>query len=48
MLGTYRTQPEAGHEGMTIGVPRFRRVAKSCLDRVLQQLLMRSDPDEEK
>jgi len=33
---------------MTIGVPRFRRVSKSRLDRMLLQLLKRRDPDEEK
>lgn len=24
LLGTYRTQPEAGHEGMTIAIYQFR------------------------
>jgi len=27
LFGTYRAQPEAGHDGMTIGLPEFRNAA---------------------
>jgi sterol desaturase/sphingolipid hydroxylase (fatty acid hydroxylase superfamily) len=42
MFGTYRAQPEAGHEGMTIGIDRFRDPRELRLDRMLLQPL-RSD-----
>ena len=29
LLGTYRAQPEAGHEGMTIGIEQFRDSARA-------------------
>ena len=38
-LGTYRAQPEAGHEGMTIGLAQFRDPAELRLDRLLIQPL---------
>jgi sterol desaturase/sphingolipid hydroxylase (fatty acid hydroxylase superfamily) len=37
LLGTYRAQPRAGHEGMTIGVGMFRTRRDLWLDRMLWQ-----------
>ena len=37
MFGTYRAQPEAGHEGMTIGIEQFRDPRELRLDRMLTQ-----------
>ncbi len=37
LLGTYRDQPEAGHEGMDIGVAEIRSPAEQRLDRMLTQ-----------
>ncbi|MFI5397828.1 MAG: sterol desaturase family protein [Candidatus Binatia bacterium] len=37
LLGTYRDQPAAGHEGMTIGIAQFREVRELWLDRMLLQ-----------
>jgi sterol desaturase/sphingolipid hydroxylase (fatty acid hydroxylase superfamily) len=37
LLGTYRDQPAAGHEGMTIGIEQFREVRELRLDRMLLQ-----------
>ena len=37
LFGTYRAQPEAGHEGMTIGVQDIRDPAEQRLDRMLTQ-----------
>ncbi len=34
---TYRPQPEAGHEGMTIGIGQFRAAKELRLDRMLTQ-----------
>ncbi len=39
LFGTYRAQPEAGHEAMTIGIDRFRDPADLRLDRMLLQPL---------
>ncbi len=39
LFGTYQAQPAAGHEGMTIGVERFRDPAELRLDRMLLQPL---------
>lgn len=39
LFGTYRTQPAAGHERMTIGIDRFRTVRDLWLDRMLVQPL---------
>jgi sterol desaturase/sphingolipid hydroxylase (fatty acid hydroxylase superfamily) len=36
-LGTYRAQPEAGHERMTIGINLFRDAEQLRLDRMLLQ-----------
>jgi sterol desaturase/sphingolipid hydroxylase (fatty acid hydroxylase superfamily) len=37
LLGTYRDQPAAGHEGMTIGIEQFRETRELWLDRMLLQ-----------
>ena len=37
LLGTYRAQPAAGHDGMTIGIAQFRQPADLRLDRMLLQ-----------
>ena len=37
LLGTYRREPQAGHEGMTIGLPVFRDRGELRLDRMLTQ-----------
>jgi sterol desaturase/sphingolipid hydroxylase (fatty acid hydroxylase superfamily) len=37
LFGTYRAQPEAGHEGMTIGIAQFRAPRELWLDRLLIQ-----------
>lgn len=39
LLGTYRAQPKAGHEGMTIGIEQFRTTRELWLDRMLIQPL---------
>ncbi len=39
LFGTYRDQPAAGHEAMTIGLPAFRDPAELRLDRMLLQPL---------
>jgi len=37
LLGTYRAQPKAGHEGITIGIEQFRTPRDLWLDRMLPQ-----------
>jgi len=37
LFGTYRAQPAAGHEGMTIGIEQFRDPRELRLDRMLLQ-----------
>ncbi len=37
LFGTYRAQPAAGHEGMTIGIEQFRDPRELGLDRMLLQ-----------
>ena len=37
MFGTYRDQPEAGHDAMTIGIEQFRALGELRLDRILSQ-----------
>ena len=37
LFGTYRAQPEAGHDGMTIGIPEYRSVGDLRIDRMLAQ-----------
>lgn len=46
LFGTYRAEPTAGHEKMTIGIPQFRSVDDQRLDRVLAQpfLSEKTDP----
>ncbi len=39
LFGTYRAQPAAGHEGMTIGIEQFRDPRELRLDRMLVQPL---------
>lgn len=46
LFGTYRAQPEAGHEGMTIGLSQFREPKNLNLGRMLVQPLQNApDPD---
>jgi sterol desaturase/sphingolipid hydroxylase (fatty acid hydroxylase superfamily) len=37
LFGTYRREPQAGHNGMTIGLPIFRSKGELRLDRMLTQ-----------
>ena len=37
LFGTYRAEPAAGHEGMTIGIEQFRDPRELRLDRMLPQ-----------
>jgi sterol desaturase/sphingolipid hydroxylase (fatty acid hydroxylase superfamily) len=37
LFGTYRDQPAAGHQGMTIGIEQFRDPRELRLDRMLIQ-----------
>src|SRR5262244_682584 len=37
LFGTYRPQPEAGHDAMTVGIPMFRNPGELRLDRLLTQ-----------
>ena len=37
LMGTYRAQPEAGHDGMTIGINSFRDPVEQRLDNMLLQ-----------
>ncbi|MGH7987664.1 MAG: sterol desaturase family protein [Candidatus Binataceae bacterium] len=37
LLGTYRDQPAAGHDGMTIGIEQFHTARELWLDRMLLQ-----------
>jgi sterol desaturase/sphingolipid hydroxylase (fatty acid hydroxylase superfamily) len=37
LFGTYRAQPEAGHDGMTLGIAQFRDAKELRLDRMLLQ-----------
>jgi len=37
LFGSYRAQPAAGHEGMTIGIAQFREPSELRLDRMLIQ-----------
>jgi sterol desaturase/sphingolipid hydroxylase (fatty acid hydroxylase superfamily) len=39
LFGTYRDQPERGHDGMTIGLAQFRNARDLWLDRMLVQPL---------
>ncbi len=48
LLGTYRSQPSAGHQGMTIGIDQFRTERELWLDRMLIQPFLREQFREEK
>ena len=37
LFGTYRGQPAAGHDAMTIGIEQFREPREQRLDRMLTQ-----------
>ena len=37
LFGTYRREPQAGHDGMVIGIPQFRDPQEQRLDRMLTQ-----------
>lgn len=37
LFGTYREQPQAGHDGMTIGIEKFRKGGELRLDKMLTQ-----------
>ena len=39
LFGTYRAQPALGHDGMTLGIDRFRSPRELWLDRMLLQPL---------
>jgi sterol desaturase/sphingolipid hydroxylase (fatty acid hydroxylase superfamily) len=43
LFGTYRDQPAAGHEAMTIGIEQFRDLAEQRLDRMLTQPFREAD-----
>lgn len=43
LFGTYRAQPAAGHEAMTIGMEQFRDPGELRLDRMLTQPLRDED-----
>jgi sterol desaturase/sphingolipid hydroxylase (fatty acid hydroxylase superfamily) len=43
LFGTYRDQPAAGHETMTIGIEQFREAAEQRLDRMLTQPFREGD-----
>jgi sterol desaturase/sphingolipid hydroxylase (fatty acid hydroxylase superfamily) len=42
LFGTYRAQPAAGHDGMTVGIPLFRDPGELRLDRMLLQPFRRA------
>ena len=44
LFGTYRAQPEAGHTGMTIGLPIFRDPGELRLDRLITQPFRNEPP----
>ena len=46
LFGTYRAEPAAGHDGMTIGLPIFRDPAELRLDRLLTQPFRRPAGEE--
>ena len=46
LFGTYRAQPAAGHEAMTIGLSQFREPSEFRLDRMLLQPLRQTRDDE--
>ena len=44
LFGTYRDQPALGHDGMTLGIDRFREPRELWLDRMLWQPLRGAEP----
>ncbi len=46
LFSTYRSQPAAGHSGMTIGLAEFRDPTELRLDRMLLQPLRRTDAEQ--
>jgi sterol desaturase/sphingolipid hydroxylase (fatty acid hydroxylase superfamily) len=44
LFGTYRAEPEAGHDAMTIGIEQFRDPAELRLDRMLVQPFREGGP----
>ncbi len=44
LFGTYRDQPRAGHEAMTLGIEQFREPADLRLDRMLVQPFLDDTP----
>lgn len=47
LFGTYRAQPAAGHDGMTIGLASFRAARDQWLDRLLVQPWRRAEAEAE-
>jgi sterol desaturase/sphingolipid hydroxylase (fatty acid hydroxylase superfamily) len=45
LFGTYREQPQEGHQGMTIGIEAFRSEGDLRLDRMLWQPFRRAERD---
>jgi sterol desaturase/sphingolipid hydroxylase (fatty acid hydroxylase superfamily) len=45
VFGTYRDQPAAGHDNMTIGIKQFREPGEQRLDRMLTQPFREDDRD---
>lgn len=45
LFGTYRAEPQAGHESMTIGIDQFRDPRELRLDRMLSQPFRDDDRD---
>jgi sterol desaturase/sphingolipid hydroxylase (fatty acid hydroxylase superfamily) len=43
LFGTYRAQPEAGEQNMTIGLPIFRSIAELRIVRLLTQPFRHAD-----
>lgn len=48
LCGTYRAQPEAGHDGMTIGVSQFREEKDQYIHRLLVQPFISDDREEKR
>ena len=46
LFGTYRAQPEAGHTGMTIGIPAFRDPGELRIDRMITQPFRNASPEQ--
>lgn len=45
LFRTYRAQPEAGHEAMTLGIPQFRSLRALRLDQMLLQPFVRGEAE---